>query len=158
MHTSYNFQIFYNKYTLLTQVRKIKIIKLPLKGIFKSISVSLPLQPLPKEGWGVRSSNWLEVNESWTVKKMLECQRIDAVELWCWRSLLRVPWTARRSNQSILREINPERSFIGRTDAQAEIPVFWSSDANSWFIEKIPDAGKDWGQKQKGLVIRGWDG
>ena len=45
--------------------------------------------------------------ESWTVKKA-ECQRIDAFELWCWRRLLRVPWTARRSNQSILREINPE--------------------------------------------------
>ena len=50
--------------------------------------------------------------ESWTVKKA-ECQRIDAFELWCWRSLLRVPWTARRSNQSILREINPEYSLEG---------------------------------------------
>ena len=47
--------------------------------------------------------------ESWTVKKA-ECQRIDAFELWCWKRLLRVPWTARRSNQSILREINPEYS------------------------------------------------
>ena len=45
--------------------------------------------------------------ESWTIKKT-ECQRIDAFELWCWRRLLRVPWTARRSNQSILKEINPE--------------------------------------------------
>ena len=50
--------------------------------------------------------------ESWTVKKA-ECQRIDASELWCWRRLLRVPWTARRSNQSILREINPEYSLEG---------------------------------------------
>ena len=48
--------------------------------------------------------------ESWTVKKA-ECQRIDAFELWCWRRLLRVPWTARRSNQSILKEINPEYSL-----------------------------------------------
>ena len=48
--------------------------------------------------------------ESWTVKKV-EHQKIDAFELWCWRRLLRVPWTARRSNQSILREINPEHSF-----------------------------------------------
>ena len=48
--------------------------------------------------------------ESWTVKKA-ECQRIDAIELWCWRRLLRVPWTARRSNQSILKEINPEYSM-----------------------------------------------
>ena len=50
--------------------------------------------------------------ESWTTKKA-ECQRIDAFELWCWRRLLRVPWTARRSNQSILKEINPEYSLEG---------------------------------------------
>ena len=50
--------------------------------------------------------------ESWTVKKV-ECQRIDAFELWCWRRLLRVPWTARRSNQSILKEISPEISLEG---------------------------------------------
>ena len=50
--------------------------------------------------------------ESWTVKKA-ECQRIDAFELWCWRRLLRVPWTARRSNQSILKEISPGISFEG---------------------------------------------
>ena len=50
--------------------------------------------------------------EGWTVKKA-ECQRIDAFELWCWRRLLRVPWTARRSNQSILKEISPEYSLEG---------------------------------------------
>ena len=50
--------------------------------------------------------------ESWTIKKA-ECQRIDAFELWCWRGLLRVPWTARRSNQSILKEISPEYSLEG---------------------------------------------
>ena len=50
--------------------------------------------------------------ESWTVKKA-ECRRIDAFELWCWRRLLRVPWTARRSNQSILKEISPEYSLEG---------------------------------------------
>ena len=50
--------------------------------------------------------------ESWTIKKV-ECQRIDAFELWCWRRLLRVPWTARRSNQSILKEISPEYSLKG---------------------------------------------
>ena len=50
--------------------------------------------------------------ESWTIKKT-ECQRIDAFELWCWRRLLRVPWTARGSNQSILKEINPECSLEG---------------------------------------------
>ena len=51
-------------------------------------------------------------SESWTVKKA-ECQRIDAFELWCWRRLLRVPWTARRSNQSILKEISPGISLEG---------------------------------------------
>ena len=50
--------------------------------------------------------------ESWTIKKA-ECQRIDAFELWCWRRLLRVPWTARKSNQSILKEISPEYSLEG---------------------------------------------
>ena len=50
--------------------------------------------------------------ENWTIKKA-KCQRIDAFELWCWRRLLRVPWTARRSNQSILKEINPESSLEG---------------------------------------------
>ena len=60
--------------------------------------------------------------ESWTIKKA-EHQRIDAFELWCWRRLLRVPWTARRSNQSILKEISPKYSFIGRTDAEAETPI-----------------------------------
>ena len=50
--------------------------------------------------------------ESWTIKKA-ECQRIDSFKLWCWRRLLRVPWTARRSNQSILKEVNPEYSLEG---------------------------------------------
>ena len=50
--------------------------------------------------------------ESWTIKKA-ECQRIDAFEVWCWRRLLRVPWTARRSNQSILKEISPENALEG---------------------------------------------
>ena len=67
--------------------------------------------------------------ESWTVKKA-ECQRIDALELWCWRRLLRVPWTARRSNQSILKEISLEYSGL-RTDAEAETPILWPPDAKS---------------------------
>ena len=66
--------------------------------------------------------------ESWTVKKA-ECQRIDAFELWCWRRLLRVPWTARRSNQSFLKEIS--HLFIGRTDVEAQRPILWPPDAKS---------------------------
>ena len=68
--------------------------------------------------------------ESWALKKA-ECQRIDAFELWCWRRLLRVPWTARRSNQSILNEINPEYSLEGQTDAEAETAVLWPPDAKN---------------------------
>ena len=94
--------------------------------------------------------------ESWTINKA-ECQRIDAFELWCWRRLLRVPWTARRSNQSILKEIRPV--FFGRTDFEAETPVLWPPDAKSWLIWKDPDAGKDWGQEEKGMTedeMVGW--
>ena len=67
--------------------------------------------------------------ESWTVKKA-ERRRIDVFELWCWRRLLRVPWTARRSNQSILKEINPG-IFYGRNDAKAKTPVLWLPHAKS---------------------------
>ena len=63
--------------------------------------------------------------ESWTIKKA-ECRRIDPFELWCWRRLLRVPWTVRRSNQSIFKEISP-----GCSDVEAEIPIFWPPDAKS---------------------------
>ena len=66
--------------------------------------------------------------ESWAVKKA-EHQRIDAFELWCWRRLLRVPWMARRSNQSIL--IDQSWVFFGRNDAKAETPVLWPPHAKS---------------------------
>ena len=72
--------------------------------------------------------------ESWTIKKA-ECQRTDAFELRCWRRLLRVPWTARRSNQSILKEL--------RTDAEAVTPILWPHDVKNGLIGKDPDAGKD---------------
>ena len=62
--------------------------------------------------------------------KKAEHQKIDAFELWCWRRLFRVPWTARRSDQSILREVNPE-IFIGRTDADTEAPTLWPPDGKS---------------------------
>jgi len=71
--------------------------------------------------------------ESWTMKKA-ERRRIDAFEVWYWRRLLRVPWTARRSNQSILKEIRPLehlKVFIGRTDAKAETPTLWPPHAKS---------------------------
>ena len=66
--------------------------------------------------------------ESWTVKKA-ERQRIDDFELWCWRRLLRVPWTARRSNQSILKD--QPWDFFGRNDAKAETPLLWTPHVKS---------------------------
>ena len=84
-----------------------------------------------------------------TIKKA-ESQRNDAFELWCWRRLLRVPWTARRSNQSILREINSEFLFLGRTDAEAEAPTLWSPDAKSQLTGKTLMLGKTEGRRRRG--------
>ena len=95
--------------------------------------------------------------KSWIVKKA-ERWRIDAFELCCWRRLLRVPWTARRSNQSIPKG-DQSWVFIGRTDAVAETPVLWPSHAKSWLIGKDSDAGRDWGQEEKGTTedeMAGW--
>ena len=93
-----------------------------LDSIFKSRDIALPTKVrllkamvFPVVMYGC---------ESWTVKKA-ERPRIDAFELWCWRRLLRVPWTARRSNQSILKV------FIGRTDAEAATPILWLPDAKN---------------------------
>ena len=81
-----------------------------LESILKSRDITLPTNVhLVK---GMVSPVVMYGCESWTVKKA-ECRRIDAFELWCWRRLLRVPWTARRSNQSILKEISPEYSLEG---------------------------------------------
>ena len=96
--------------------------------------------------------------ESWTVKKA-ERRRIDAFELWCWRRLLRVLWTARRSNQSILKEISPGISLEGMMLYKAETPVLWPPHAMSWLIGKDSDAGRDWGQEEKETTedeMAGW--
>ena len=92
--------------------------------------------------------------ESWITKKA-ERRRIDAFELWFWRRLLRVPWTARRSNQSILKEISPEYSLEGLI---LKLQYFWPPDAKN-LIRKDPDAGKDWRQEEKGTTVNemvGW--
>ena len=86
--------------------------------------------------------------ESWTIEKV-ECWRIDAFELWCWKKTLESPWTARRSNQSILKEISPEYSLEGLM-LKLKLRYFWPSDAKNWLIGKDPDAGKDWRQEEKG--------
>ena len=88
--------------------------------------------------------------ESWIIKKA-EHWRIDAFELWCWRRFLRVPWTAKRSNQSILKEIK-SLIFIRRTHAEAEAPILWLPDVKNWLIGKDPDAWKDWRQEEKGTT------
>ena len=92
--------------------------------------------------------------ESRTIKKA-ECWRIDAFELWCWRRLLRVPWTARRSNQSILKEISPEYSLEG---LMLKLEHFGHQMQRADSLEKT-DAGKDWRQEEKGMTgdeMGGW--
>ena len=95
--------------------------------------------------------------ESWTVKKA-ERRRSDAFELWCWRRLLRVPWTARRSNQSILKEISPGISLKGM---MLKLKLHYISHLMQRVdsLEKDSDAGRDWGQEEKGTTedeIAGW--
>ena len=93
--------------------------------------------------------------ESWTIKNA-EHWRIDAFELWCCRRLLRDPWTERRSNQSILKEINPEYSLEGLM-LKLKL-ILWWPDRKNWLLGKDPDAGKDWRQ-EKGMTedeMVGW--
>ena len=96
--------------------------------------------------------------ESWTTRKA-EHQRIDAFELWCWKRLLRVPWSARRSNQSILKEISPEYSLEGLM-LKLKLQYFGHLiQIKNWFIWKDPDAGKDWRLEEKGMTedeMVGW--
>ena len=94
--------------------------------------------------------------ESWTVKKA-EHQRTDAFELWCWRRLLRVPWTTRRSNKSILKEITPEYSLEGLM-LKLKLQYFGHLMQKVNSLED-PNAGKDCGQEEKGLTegeMAGW--
>ena len=96
--------------------------------------------------------------ESWTIKKA-ERWRIDVFELWFWRRLLRIPWTTRRSNQSFLKEINPEYSLEGLMLKLKLQSVPWPPHAKSWLIGKASDAGRDWGQEEKRMTedeMAGW--
>ena len=95
--------------------------------------------------------------ESWTVKKA-ERRRIDAFELWCWRRLLRVPWTARRSNQSILKEISPRCSLEGMM-LKLQLQYFGHLMQRVDSFGKDSDFGRDWGQEEKGMTedeMAGW--
>ena len=121
-----------------------------LDSILKSRDVTLPTKvPLVK---AMVFPVVMDRCESWTMKKA-EHRRIDAFKLWCWRTLFRVPWTARKTNQSILKEINPEYSLEGlilKLKLQAETPfghLMRRADSG-----KNSDAGQDWRQKEKGTT------
>ena len=94
--------------------------------------------------------------ESWTVKKA-EHWRIDACELWCWRRLFESPLDCKE-----IQPVHPKDQpwvFIGRTDAEAETPVLWPPHAKCWLIGKDSDAGRNWGQEEKGMredEMAGW--
>ena len=90
--------------------------------------------------------------ESWTIRKA-EHRRIDAFELWFWRRLLRVPWTARRSNQSMLKKISPDIHW--KDYAEAEAPKLWPLNVKGQLIRKDTDAGKDW-RHEKGWQWTRW--
>ena len=92
--------------------------------------------------------------ESWTIKKA-ESQRIDTFQLWCWRRFLRVPWTSRRSNLSILKEINPECSFEGMM-VKLKLQYFGHLMWRAYSLEKTLLLGKTEGRRRRGN--RGWDG
>ena len=125
-----------------------------LDSIFKSRDVTLPTKvrlvkamvfPVVMYGW-----------EIWTVKKA-ECQRIDAFELWCWRRLLRVPWTAKRSNQCILKEISPGISLEGMM-IKLKLQYFGHFMRRVDSLEKTV-ARRNWGQEEKGTTeddMAGW--
>ena len=92
--------------------------------------------------------------ESWTIKKA-ECRRIDAFELWCWRRLLRVPWAARRSNQSILKEINPEYSLEGLM-LMLKLQYFGHLVRRTDSLEKALRLGKIEGRGRRGWQRMRW--
>ena len=117
-----------------------------LDSIFKSRDITLPTKVrlvkamvFPVVTYGC---------ESWTIKKA-ECRRIDAFELWCWRRLLRIPWTARRSNQSILNEVSPEYSLKGLM-LKLKLQYFGHLMGRTDSFEKILMLGKIEGWRRRG--------
>ena len=123
-----------------------------LDSIFKSRDITLPTKVrlvkamvLPVVIYGC---------ESWTVKKA-EHQRIDAFELWCWRRFLRVPWTARRSNQSILKEISPEHSLEGLM-LKLKLQYFGHLMKKAGSLEKTMMLGKVEGGRRRGRQRMRW--
>ena len=123
-----------------------------LDSLLKSRDITLPTKVHPVKAMVFPVV--MDGCESWTIKKA-ERQRIDAFELWCWRRLLRVPWTARRSNQSLLKEINPGCSLEGLI-LKLKLQYFGHLMRR---VGKDSDAGRDWGQEEKGTTedeMAGW--
>ena len=123
-----------------------------LDSVLKSRDISLPTRVHL-----VKTMVFLVVMygcETWTMKRA-ECWRVDAFELWCWRSLLRVPWTAKGSNQFILKKISPQYSLEGLM-LKLKLPILWSPYAKNWLIWKDPD----WRSEEKGMIedemVVGW--
>ena len=123
-----------------------------LDSIFKSRDITLPTKVhlvkamvFPVVMYGCKS---------WTIKKA-ECRRIDAFELWCWRRLLRVPWTARRSNQSILKEFSPECSLEGLM-LQLKLQYFGHLMRRADSVEKTLMLGKIGGRRRRGRQRMRW--
>ena len=123
-----------------------------LGSMLKSILKTFANEGLSSQSYGFSNSHvwmdgwmWeLDHKESWVL-------RIDAFELWCWRRLLRVPWTARRANQSILEEISSEFSLEGLM-LKLKLQYFGHLMGKNWLIWKDTDAGKDWRQEEKGTT------
>ena len=125
-----------------------------LDSIFKSRDITLPTKVHLVKAMVVPVVMYR--CESWTVKKA-ECQRIDAFKLWCWWRRLRVPWTARTSNQSILKKISPGCSLEGLM-LKLKLQYFGHLMGRV-LTGKDPDAGRDWGQEEKGTTedeMAGW--
>ena len=125
-----------------------------LDSILKSRDITLPTNVCPDKAtvfpvvmYGC---------ESWTIKRA-DWQRIDAFELWCWRRLLRVPWTARRSNQSILKEISPEYSLEGLT-LKLKLQYLGHLLRRTDSLEKTLMLGKIEERRRRGWDDRGWNG
>ena len=123
-----------------------------LDSIFKSRDITLPTKVHLVKAMGFPVVMY--GCESWTVKKA-ELQRIDAFELWCWRRLLRVPWTARRSNQSILKEISPECSLEGLM-LKLKLQYFGHLMQRADSLEKTLMLGKIEGRRRRGWQTMRW--
>ena len=117
-----------------------------LDSILKSRVITLPTKIcLVKDMFFLVVMYWYE---SWTIKKV-ECQKIDAFEMWCWRKFLRVPWTARRSNQSILKEISPKYSLEGPL-LRPKLQYFGHLKRRTDSLEKTLMLGKIEGRRRRG--------